>query len=170
VPLEAYILDPPVCLEHVGIVGVAQRVRVEAFVCRYGARAAGLLHEALEVLPVPVAREVAIVDKHRLGGDQQMLHLTNCMDRAELVGRNPDHPPAGGILLQRGFHPVRGLVQMILIADEDEVRLTRKHVYDMCHDGLAFHFNQGLGLGVSRAAKSLSEAGHGDDNLHRNLR
>lgn len=47
------VAHPAPLFPHVGVVGAAQRVRVEAFVGRDRAGAAAGCHEVFEVLPIP---------------------------------------------------------------------------------------------------------------------
>ena len=56
---------------------------------------------------------------------------------------------------------------MILIAYKNEIRLTGKHVDNVSDYWLAINFNQGLRSCVARTAKTLSKAGHGNNNLHK---
>ncbi len=63
-------------------------------------------------------------------------------------------------------HGVGRLVQVVLVADEQEVRLAREQVDDVGQDRLAVHGYQRLGNSIARLAEPLSEPGHRYDDLH----
>ena len=161
------VLNPPICFAQVGVVGMAQTMRMKTPVSWNGTRAARLSHKLLEVCPIPVAGEITIVHHHRLVGLEQMRDLQNRIDRTELVRCYTDNPARGAVALQRLRHAVLGVVEVVLVANKNEICLAGKQVHDMGHDRLAVNFYQGLRYAVARAAETLAKSRHRNNDLHK---
>ena len=95
-----------------------------------------------------------------------MFRLANRIDRAKLVRGNTHDFCRGAVSPQYSVHPIRWLVQMLLIADEDEVGFAREHRYHVSDYWLTVNFDKWLGKIVARATKPLAKPRHRDDNLH----
>ena len=90
---------------------------METLVRRNRPHAIRLLHKTftatLEVMPVPVAGEVAIADHDRMGGIEQMLGLSYRVYWAERMRRDSDDAAGRAERTQDPFHAVFGSVKLV---------------------------------------------------------
>jgi len=87
-----------------------------------------------------------------------MLDLSHCMNGAELVRGNAYDSACRTIVPQDARHAVGGFVQMVLVANKQEIRFAGKHINHMGDDGFPFYFNQRFRHQVTSLSKALAKA------------
>jgi hypothetical protein len=88
---------------------------------------------------------------------------------AELVRRDADDAAGRAPPTQLLRHREFGRVEVVLVADEQEVGLAREQVDHVRDDRFAVDLDQRFRHAVTGAAETLTETGHGDDDLHAEL-
>lgn len=151
------IPDPAPGLAQVRVVGATERVGVEPLVGWDRARAPRRRDKLPEAAPVPVAGEVAVIHQHRAPRVDHLQDLQHRVDRPELVRRDAGDPAGRAAAAQDLLHPVPRVVEVVLVADEDELGLPREHLHHVGDDRLAVDLDKRLGDLVTGAAEPLAE-------------
>ena len=140
---------------------------VKSFVGGYCSNASSFTNKLLEIIPIPIAGKVAIINNNRSVVIDKIFDLQDGMNRSQLMRRNTHHTAARAILIQDFCHPIIRIIQMILITDKNKILLTWKHIDHMSNDRLSVNFDQGFRLGITCAAEALAEPRHRNNNLHK---
>src|SRR6185312_8548688 len=137
---------------------------MKAAVCRQCAGRAEFFHAPAEVRKIPPDREVAVIYDHRFVVADQRLSLQGGVDGTQLMRLDRDNAASRSVAAQHGFEG--GRLEMTARTNEDEVRHTGKHAYDVLDHGAAIDGDERLGIRVTGAGKAGPGPRHWYYDLH----
>ena len=114
---------------------------MKTFVGRYSTCTGSLDDLCFEVMPVPKARKITVVDYNGTIRINQVLNLAYRVNRAEFMRGDAYNTSRGTKLPEDWFHLITDVIQVVLIANENEILFAREHIDDMCNYWLTINFN-----------------------------